>query len=202
MPLTGPKHLHYLQDHHGNGTPCSRTCALSRPCIPGVHQPWEAISEFSLSKSQNRPWDTGENMVSTARQTGRSHTCRPHGARGPTSQNFWGVVLDAKLSNIWLFPESPILRSGNSLLFTPGLSCVQVWPQSSLRGKDSLCYPLPLSGPWWAGTAAVTWECWHGPIPRALSSPSGIYLSSQGETEASASVTEILTCWISLSKSL
>lgn len=73
---------------------------------------------------------------------------------------------------------------------------------SSLRCKDSLCYPLPLPGPRWAGTAAGTWECWPGPVPRALSSPSGIYLSSQWETEAPAGVTEMLMCWIALKISL
>lgn len=154
-------------------------------CVPGVHQPWEAISEFSLPKSQNRLWDTGENMVSTGRQGRLQPHLPPTWGQGTYTIEFLGgrfrcqASLGARLAQLvdhetlrcqapWHLSAPRTSHSEEWELTAiyprpvthPGVTCPH-WGVRTVSATHSLCQVLgelgQLMGPRSAGT---------GPFPR------------------------------------
>lgn len=136
----------------------------------GIQKLWEAIVS-SLAQAtqqalgmQERTWypkPDGQNG---------SHTCHP---MGPAAHNtelpggrgqFW---MQSIVPHSWWHLAAPRISHSeewNSFLFITGLSHPSRYDFSPHLRVMKICrYPFPLSGSGWTGTAAVTWEYWHGP---------------------------------------
>lgn len=151
----------------------------------GMQKLWEATVS-SLDQPQTRPWGCRREH-GVPNQTDRMAVtfcdCHPHGTRGIYHTIFRGQFwMPSIVPHYWWHLAAPRISRSEEwelILFIPGLGHLSRCDFSPHLGVMKIYrYPIPLSGPLWTGTAAVTWECWCRPvISRALSSSSGIYLS-------------------------